>query len=150
MFIKEEFEKLSNLKDWKIKEDNKDESKTIEFLNDKNEVIIVYSEAIFSKDIIKFILRFTDTYGRTFYFDCNFNYFSKEEYVLNKFFLDKVDSIQFWALQNRIPSEVAKCAWAKCHNVFMHSIYLAQMSYLIYLSEQEELKEKKPQQDNLF
>ena len=152
MFIDEEFEKLSKLENWNIKEDNKDKSKTIEFLNKENELIIIYAEAIYSKDIIKFILRVTDVHGRTFYFDSNFNYFNKDKYTTDKFFMDKLDSIQFWALQNRIPSEVVKCAWAKSYNVFNYSIYLAQMNYLYFLCEQQELKEKqnKPRQDNLF
>jgi hypothetical protein len=154
--IEEELEKHFIKDDWDITEEDKGESFNIIYQNEKGEKITVYSEGLFSNEMMKVVLRFIDTYGSIFYFEVTYKSYLRAQWEYEKFFVEKIDTISFWAMQNKIPIEVAKDAWCSVYPLFLDTLYNLQMKKFYDLmndgddSKNIEQQKQPPQKKDLF
>lgn len=146
--FEEEINKLINPVGWEITQDERETSTYIEFANSSGEKIIVLAQGLFSLDTLKMSIRFTDTYGRTMYYECDYKFFHREQSDDDRFHREKIDSISFWAMHNRIPVEVAKSSWLRTRPLFDEIQSIAIINALSARSDKED--DKAPEQKDLF
>lgn len=105
--------------------------------------------ALFNEQSLQmFVTIANNSNGVTVAFDCIYKWSGKESWQDEGFFNERFDSLSFWAIQNKMPTDFVKAVWRRSYDEFADALIRA--SYYALEVRHERDKNNGGQQGNLF
>ena len=124
-YTEEELNNLKNPDGWVVKEieGNEDDLFKIELHNERGEKYTAVTDFLISNNSkIKTVILFTNWNGGNIFYETVYDFSEKDQLNEDRYYSNQTSLIGFWAIENRLPPDVAKCVWCRCNNIFSNAI----------------------------